>query len=168
MKDTILDSLDYKSNFIVNDVRRPKSIAVPYQTAWRDHEMFLSCLNGSDFQSPARLYSYLASLAAFNTGSFLKYESKNGHFHQFFVSFKAYIHSFLHYRPFISVDAWHLRGPYKYQIFTTVTQDFDNFMLPISFVLLYQGYFNDWVYFLNFLKGRLGCLSNDLIILSDI
>ena len=63
-------------------------------------------------------------------------------------------------RSVIAIDSTHLSGPYRGSLFSTTAYDADDGMFPIAFGVVSSENYEDWLWFLQKLKGiLLECFS---------
>ena len=103
------------------------------------------------------LLSWLCQrLVDINTGTIAECTRQNGHFWQLFIAHSFSIQGFLMgCQHVITIDLTHLSGPYKGSLFSTTTYDVNDGMLPIAFGVVSSKNYEDWLWFLQKLKGIL-------------
>ena len=117
---------NYTPKQIAIDMRLQYGANISYRIAWSAREKCKSKINGCSLMSYAMLPDYLEELKNSNDGSNIIYESRNGHFLRWFISFRACITSFMFCRPIVCLDACHLKGQYKGQLFAATCLDGNN------------------------------------------
>lgn len=107
---------------ILNDVRRDQHAAVSYHTTMRPRFICDELTNGTIFPAYRALPSELATIGHQNPGSHILYRAEHGLSHRCFIAYAASIRGFKYCRPLIAIDACHLKGHFRSQIFSAVTR----------------------------------------------
>ncbi|XP_019078111.1 uncharacterized protein LOC104880614 [Vitis vinifera] len=105
-------------------------------------------------------------LVDINPGTIAEYSRQDGHFWQLFIAHSFSIQGFLMgCRPVIAIDSTHLSGPYRGSLFSATAYDADDGMFPIAFGVVSSKNYEDWLWFLQKLKGILQ--DKEVVIISD-
>ncbi|XP_019076008.1 uncharacterized protein LOC109122756 [Vitis vinifera] len=105
-------------------------------------------------------------LVDINPGTIAEYSTQDGHFWQLFIAHSFSIQGFLMgCRPVIAIDSTHLSGLYRGSLFSATTYDVDDGMFPIAFGVVSSENYEDWLWFLQKLKGILQ--DKEVVIISD-
>lgn len=163
---TIKDNPDYPPNLIISEMRRRFGAKIDYTTAWRAREVCRKRIAGTRAQTYAALPGYLARYNDAND-AFYAYETHNGRYLRHFVTFKPCLAMFKHCRPVISVDACHLKGEYKGQLFGATCLDGQNEMVVLAFAVCNIENIANWTWFLQHLEHELGRLPDHSTLISD-
>ena len=92
--------------------------------------------------------------------------NEDRHFLQLFIAYVVSIHGFkMVCHPIIVIDSSHMSGPYKGALFSTSSYDVDDGLFPITYGLFSSKNYEDWLWFLQNLKGMIG--ERDVVIISD-
>lgn len=83
------------------------------------------------------------------------------------MSYFSALNGVHHCSPIISTKECHLKGNFGGQLFSAVTQDENNGMLPIDFGILDQEHYENLVWFLIKIRVVIGDLNNQQVIISD-
>jgi len=95
-------------------------------------------------------------------------DGKERHFQRFFVAFGACTSSFLMgCRPYIGIDACHLKSKWPGVLASATTIDANNWMFPVAFAVMEGESEDSWEWFLSALHKAIG-MPYGLVISSDI
>ncbi|RVW88481.1 hypothetical protein CK203_043864 [Vitis vinifera] len=98
----------------------------------------------------------LQRLVDINPRTIAECTRQDGHFWQLFIAHSFSIQGFLMgFRPVIAIDSTHLSGPYRGSLFSATAYDADDGMFPIAFGVVSSENYEDWLWFLQKLKGIL-------------
>ena len=105
-------------------------------------------------------------LVDINPGTIAEYSRQDGHFWQLFIAHSFSIQGFLMgCRPVIAIDLTHLSGLYRGSLFSATAYDADDGMFPIAFGVVSSENYEDWLWFLQKLKGILQ--DKEVVIISN-
>ncbi|KAI8572162.1 hypothetical protein RHMOL_Rhmol01G0177000 [Rhododendron molle] len=104
-----------------------------------------------------RLRWYVEAARATNPGSILRLESDpvTKEFSRLFVSFDACIKGFNYCRPFLCLDATHLKGRFKGTLLAATGKDANQCLFPIAFTICDAENDANWVWYLDLLRSTL-------------
>ncbi|KAL0461376.1 UNVERIFIED_CONTAM: hypothetical protein Slati_0025200 [Sesamum latifolium] len=160
----------YQSNLTIDDLNaslvQDYGVHVSATKLYRARKKALENIDGDFANSYSKLPKYAQALRDTNNGVYCKLlcdgldicnPTCNPILKRFFVSFSAQRQEFKNgCRPFIAVDGCFLKGPFKGELFTTVTLDANSTIFPIA-IMVAEGESGDsWEYFLDCLKDHLG------------
>ncbi|KAG5536254.1 hypothetical protein RHGRI_023886 [Rhododendron griersonianum] len=128
-----------------------------YHSAWLGVEKARGGLYGDYEGSFDRLRWYVEAARATNPGSILRLESDpvTKEFSRLFVSFDACIKGFNYCRPFLCLDATHLKGRFKGPLLAATGKDANQCLFPIAFAICDAENDANWVWFLGLLRSTL-------------
>ncbi|KAL5561678.1 hypothetical protein UlMin_031425 [Ulmus minor] len=163
----IAHSRTFKPKDIVDDVRERFGVQITYNKAWRAREVAYDTLRGTPEESYTFLPSFLHVLVECNPGTTTDLVlTQEGRFNYFFFALAASKEGYKLCRPVVCVDGAHLKGKYKWMMFTTVCKDGNNSIFPFAWGVGDVENDSSWLWFFTKFKqvymDRLG-----LVIVSD-
>ncbi|XP_058217306.1 uncharacterized protein LOC131328374 [Rhododendron vialii] len=128
-----------------------------YHNAWLGVEKARGELYGDYEGSFDRLRWYVEAARATNPGSVLRLESDpvTKEFSRLFVSFDACIKGFNYCRPFLCLDATHLKGRFKGTLLAATGKDTNQCLFPIAYAICDAENDVNWTWFLGLLRSTL-------------
>ncbi|KAL6348604.1 hypothetical protein AAG906_016124 [Vitis piasezkii] len=124
------------------------------------------CLSKVRFSSKRDIVVVEDVLRELNHGTIANYTSHEGHFKQLFITHAFSIQGFIMgCRPVLSIDSFHLSGPYKEALLSAIAYDADNGMFPPALGVVGSKNYEDWYWFLEKLNGVLD--GKEVIIISN-
>ncbi|KAG5521600.1 hypothetical protein RHGRI_033980 [Rhododendron griersonianum] len=128
-----------------------------YHSAWLGVEKARGGLYGDYEGSFDRLRWYVEAARATNPGSVLRLESDpvTKEFSRLFVSFDACIKGFNYCRPFLCLDATHLKGRFKGTLLAATGKDANQCLFPIAYAICDAENDANWTWFLGLLRSTL-------------
>ena len=157
---------EYLPRQICKDFRSRYGVSLSYKQAWTYKEMAKERIYGLPENSYMLLPWLCQRLVDINPGTIAEYSRQDGHFWQLFIAHSFSIQGFLMgCRPVIAIDSTHLSGPYRGSLFSATAYDADDGMFPIAFGVVSSENYEDWLWFLQKLKGILQ--DKEVVIISD-
>lgn len=105
-------------------------------TAYHALKLTLEMMNEKHVEQYNYCYDYAATMYKWNPGNALFIDNDPPHFKRMYTRLEACKAGFLiGCRPMISVDAWHLKGPFRGQLFCVVAKDENNDMFHIAYAV---------------------------------
>ncbi|RVW79736.1 hypothetical protein CK203_042353 [Vitis vinifera] len=157
---------EYLPRQICKDFRSRYGVSLSYKQAWTYKEMAKERIYGLPENSYMLLPWLCQRLVDINPGTIAEYSRQDGHFWQLFIAHSFSIQGFLMgCRPVIAIDSTHLSGPYRGSLFSATAYDADDGMFPIAFGVVSSEKYEDWLWFLQKLKGILQ--DKEVVIISD-
>ncbi|KAL6350749.1 hypothetical protein AAG906_028217 [Vitis piasezkii] len=146
----------YLPHQICKDFKSRYGVSLSYKQAWTYKEMIKE-----------RIYGLSKThICYINPWMIVECTRQDGHFWQLFITHSFSIQGFLMgCRLVISIDLTHLSGPYRDSLFFTTAHDADDGMFPIAFGVVSSENCEDWLWFLQKLKGILQ--DKEVVIISD-
>ncbi|KAI8543446.1 hypothetical protein RHMOL_Rhmol08G0218700 [Rhododendron molle] len=146
--------------FVKNDQLRVTTVCVIERCEWHVHAIVLRRqveLYGDYEDSFDRVRWYVEAARATNPGSILRLESDpiSKEFSPLFVSFDACIKGFNYCRPFLCLDATHLKGRFKGTLLAAIGKDANQCLFPIAFAICDAENYANWIWFLGLLRSTL-------------
>ncbi|XP_022019508.2 uncharacterized protein LOC110919548 [Helianthus annuus] len=148
------------------------NVDLPYMKIFRGKEQTYSDLYGNWEDSFIKTNAFKEELLRRNPGSVVEVdiETKGNKklFLRFFVSLLACWKGFLvGCRPYIYLDACHLKGKFNGVLVAANSVDGNNSIFPVAYGVLESENKNSWIWFLELLKKAIGT-PNGLVISSDM
>ncbi|XP_035845425.1 uncharacterized protein LOC110893254 [Helianthus annuus] len=148
------------------------NVDLPYMKIFRGKEQAYSDLYGNWEDSFIKTNAFKEELLRRNPGSVVEVDIEiKGNkklFLRFFVSLLACWKGFLvGCRPYISLDACHLKGKFNGVLVAANSVDGNNSIFPVAYGVLESENKNSWIWFLELLKKAIGT-PNGLVISSDM
>ncbi|XP_058192049.1 uncharacterized protein LOC131309427 [Rhododendron vialii] len=128
-----------------------------YHNAWLGVEKARGELYGDYEGSFDRLRWYVEAARATNPRSVLRLESDpvTKEFSRLFVSFDACIKGFNYCRPFLCLDATHLKGRFKGTLLAATEKDANQCLFPIAYAICDAENDANWTWFIGLLRSTL-------------
>lgn len=156
----------YLPRQICKDFRSRYGVSLSYKQAWTYKEMAKERIYGLPENSYMLLPWLCQRLVDINPKTIAECTRQNGHFWQLFIAHSFSIQGFLMgCRPVIAIDSTHLSEPYRGSLFSATAYDADDGMFPIAFGVVSSENYEDWLWFLQKLKGILQ--DKEVVIISD-
>ncbi|KAL7253599.1 hypothetical protein ACSBR1_008019 [Camellia fascicularis] len=110
---------------VVYDLKKDYGLEVSYRVAWLGVEKARSEMFGAHSISFDQLRWYSSVAMENNLGSYIniEYDEQNYRFIRYFMSFKACIDGFNHYRPLLFLDGTFLKGKFKGSLLAATAND---------------------------------------------
>nr|XP_043619629.1 uncharacterized protein LOC122591424 [Erigeron canadensis] len=148
------------------------NVDVPYLKVFRGKEQAYTDIYGKWEDSFIKMDDFKAELLNKNPGSVVEidFEKKGDkkHFKRFFISLPACFKGFLAgCRPYIGLDACHLKGKYNGVVAAATGIDGNNSIFPVAYSVLESENTASWTWFLESLKKAIGT-PDGLVISSDM
>nr|XP_043638083.1 uncharacterized protein LOC122609088 [Erigeron canadensis] len=148
------------------------NVDVPYLKVFRGKEQAYTDIYGKWEDSFIKMDDFKAELLNKNPGSVVEidFEKKGDkkHFKRFFISLAACSKEFLAgCRPYIGLDACHLKGKYNGVLAAATGIDGNNSIFPVAYSVLESENTASWTWFLESLKRAIGT-PDGLVISSDM
>ncbi|KAI8567973.1 hypothetical protein RHMOL_Rhmol02G0163100 [Rhododendron molle] len=142
--------------FVKNDQLRVTAVCV-IERAWLGVEKARGGLYGDYEDSFDRLRWYVEAARATNLGSILRleFDPVTKEFSRLFVSFDTCIKGFNYCRPFLCLDATHLKGRFKGTLLAATGKDANQCLFPIAFAICDAENDANWIWFLGLLRSTL-------------
>ncbi|XP_019079664.2 uncharacterized protein LOC104881329 [Vitis vinifera] len=156
---------EYLPRQICKDFRSRYGVSLSYKQAWTYKEMAKERIYGLPENSYMLLPWLCQRLVDINPGTIAEYSRQDGHFWQLFIAHSFSIQFLMGCRPVIAIDSTHLSGPYRGSLFSATAYDADDGMFPIAFGVVSSENYEDWLWFLQKLKGILQ--DKEVVIISD-
>lgn len=165
--DYVKENPSYSPKLIISHVRSLFGVQVSYKVAWSAREHCLKQINGTAKQSYAQLRSYLSTYSDMNENAGIEYETVDGRFSRLLLSFSPCVKGYQFCRPIISLDACHLKGEYKGQLFSATNLDAQNELMVIAIAVCGKENSDNWLWFLRILERTMGPLTSENTLISD-
>ncbi|GJR84523.1 uncharacterized protein Tco_0155308 [Tanacetum coccineum] len=148
------------------------SVDIPYHRVFRGKEQAYSDTYGKWDDSFLRMNDFREELNNRNPGSVVKIDFEmiddKKCFKRFFISLAACSKGFLAgCRPYISLDACHLKGKFNGVLAAATCIDGNNSIFPVAYSVLESENTSSWTWFLESLKKAIGT-PDGLVISSDM
>ncbi|KAI3707878.1 hypothetical protein L2E82_36777 [Cichorium intybus] len=148
------------------------NVDVPYMRVFRGKEQAYTDMYGKWDDSYENIFDFKQELEERNPGSVveidLQTEGEKKHFLHFFISLTACSKGFLAgCRPYIGLDACHLKGKFNGVLAAAISIDGNHGMFPVAYGVLESENTNSWTWFLKSLEKAIGT-PNGLVISSDM
>ncbi|XP_076890570.1 uncharacterized protein LOC143541705 [Bidens hawaiensis] len=172
----IIDKLksdgDVSPTELQNWILKNYNVDVAYMKVYRGKEQAHTNMYGKWDDSFLKMNDYKEELLKRNPGSVVEvdYEIKvtKRLFLSFFISLLACSKGFLDgCRPYISLDACHLKGRLNGVLVSATGVDGNNSIFPVAYRVLESQNKNSWIWFLELLKKAIGT-PNGIVISSDM
>ena len=136
------------------------NVDVPYSRVFRGKEKAYTDMYGNWGDSFVKIDDFKEDLRNRNAGSVIEIDfATNGEKKQFqriFISLAACFKGFLvGCRPYIGLDACHLKGKFNGVLVAATSIDDNNGMFPVAYAVLESENTNSWTWFLESLKKLL-------------
>ncbi|XP_071690279.1 uncharacterized protein [Rutidosis leptorrhynchoides] len=174
--DVITDKLRSDGDVSVAELRRwlvkTYNVEVPYMRVFRGKEQAYTDMYGKWEDSFIHLDDFKEELLNRNPGSVvdIDFDTTTGQkrFLRFFISLAACSNGFLSgCRPYISLDACHLKGKFNGVLAAATGVDGNNSIFPVGYGVLESENTKSWTWFLELLKKAIG-VPDGLVISSDM
>ncbi|KAL5566890.1 hypothetical protein UlMin_030054 [Ulmus minor] len=157
----------FKPKDIVDDVRERFGLQITYNKAWRAREAAYDTLRGTPEESYTFLRSFLHVLVECNFGTTTDLAlTQEERFNYFFFALAASKEGYKFCRPVICVDRAHLKGKYKWMMFTAICNDDNNSIFSLACGVGDVENDSSWLWFFTKFKQVYGDRSG-LVIVSD-
>ncbi|KAD7479804.1 hypothetical protein E3N88_02940 [Mikania micrantha] len=148
------------------------NVDVSYMKVFRGKEQAYTDIYGKWEDSYMKINDFKEELLRRNPGSVvdIEFERKGNKklFFRFFISLVACLKGFLDgCRPYISLDACHLKGKFNGVLVAATSVDGNNSIFPVAYGVLESENKNSWIWFLELLKKAIGT-PDGLVISSDM
>ncbi|KAI3517407.1 hypothetical protein L1887_16621 [Cichorium endivia] len=148
------------------------NVKVPYMRVFRGREQAYRDMYGKWDDSYVNIFDFKQELEKRNPESVveidLQTEGDKKHFLRIFISLTACSKGFLAgCRPYIGLDACHLKGKFNGVLAAATSIDGNNGMFPVAYGVLESENTNSWTWFLRLLEKAIGT-PNGLVISSDM
>uniref|UniRef100_A0A2N9EMB4 SWIM-type domain-containing protein n=1 Tax=Fagus sylvatica TaxID=28930 RepID=A0A2N9EMB4_FAGSY len=160
----ISEQPDMPCSTIQEKVHKKFVVNISRSKAYRAKKIALEKIEGSHKEQYSRIRDYCTELLRTNGGSsvLLKTDienlsdreierpgrSLNPVFERLYVCLDACKKGFVHCRPFIGVDACHLKGPYGGQLIAAIARDPNEQFFPLAFAVVEAETKDSWTWFL--------------------
>ncbi|CAH1443875.1 unnamed protein product [Lactuca virosa] len=174
--DVVTDKLKSEGDVSPADLKKwlmhTYNVEVPYMRVFRGREQAYTDMYGKWDDSYANIYDFKKELEKRNPGSVVEIDlqtvGEKKHFLRFFISLTACSKGFLAgCRPYIGLDACHLKGKFNGVLAAATSIDGNNGMFPVAYGVLEAENTKSWTWFLASLKKAIGT-PNGLVISSDM
>jgi hypothetical protein len=169
----VKDQPDIKLKSIQKKVHRKYVTHISQSKAYRAKAKAMDILEGSHIEQYNMLWDYCEELRRSNPGStvLMKVQSFNEGemevedvsqirdpvFQRLYICFEACKTGFKNAcRPFIGLDACHLKGPYGGQLIAAVGRDANEEYFPLAFAVVEAETYDSWTWFLKLLDADVG------------
>ncbi|KAI3795072.1 hypothetical protein L1987_37716 [Smallanthus sonchifolius] len=172
----VTDKLKSDGDVSVTDLRKwvmkNYSVDVSYLKVYRGKEQAYTDMYGKWEDSFMKMNDFKEELVNRNPGSVvdIDYETDGNKklFLRFFISLIACSKGFLDgCRPYIALDACHLKGKFNGVLVAATSVDGNNSIFPVAYGVLESENKSSWIWFLELLKKAIGT-PNGLVISSDM
>ncbi|KAJ9556984.1 hypothetical protein OSB04_011598 [Centaurea solstitialis] len=174
--DVVTDKLKSDGDVGCSELRKwlmkTYNVDVPYMRVYKGKELAYADMYGNWEDSFIKIDDFREELRKRNAGSVVEidFETKGDkkHFLRIFISLAACFKGFLAgCRPYIGLDACHLKGKFNGVLAAATSIDGNNGMFPVAYAVLESENTNSWTWFLESLKKAIGT-PNGLVISSDM
>ncbi|KAK9289534.1 hypothetical protein L1049_007689 [Liquidambar formosana] len=165
LKDKLRQDPDLTPPKIRSEVKRKYGMNVSYKQAWRAKEKTKMNFCG-DVSHTYKLLPWLCnSLKDSNPGTIAEWTcDADLNFKQLFIAYGCSVNEFLlGCRPIIAVNSSFLSAPYRGALYSATAFNADDEMYPLAFGILSYENYEDWLWFLQHLKGLIGSLKVTII-----
>ncbi|KAK9067649.1 hypothetical protein SSX86_011760 [Deinandra increscens subsp. villosa] len=172
LKDKLKSDGDVSPIVLQKWIMKNYNVDVPYMRVFRGKEQAYNDMYGKWEDSFLQMNDFKEELLKRNPGSVVEvdYEIKGDKklFLRFFISLAACLKGFLDgCRPYIALDACHLKGKFNGVLVAATSVDGNNSIFPVAYGVLESENKNSWIWFLELLKKAIGA-PNGLVISSDM
>ena len=177
ISDRIIDDLrkegDITTKVLKQRLESKFGVSVPYHRVWEGKELAVGEIYGKWKDSFVQAGALRKELRERNPGSVVELNTEspdgnNRHFQRFFVALKPCTTGFLMgCRPYISLDACHLKAKWKGVLAAATAIDGNNWMFPVAFAVMENESEESWEWFLRLLHEAIG-MPEGLVISSDM
>nr|KAJ0204105.1 hypothetical protein LSAT_V11C500286440 [Lactuca sativa] len=148
------------------------NVNVPYMRVFRGREQAYKDMYGNWDDSYVNVYDFKQELEKRNPGSVVEIDLQTigdkKHFQRFFISLTACSKGFLAgCRPYIGIDACHLKGKFNGVLAAATGIDGNRHMFPVAYGVLESENTKSWTWFLKLLQKAIGT-PDGLVISSDM
>nr|KAJ0184970.1 hypothetical protein LSAT_V11C900474590 [Lactuca sativa] len=174
--DVVTDKLKSEGDVSPADLKKwlmhTYNVEVPYMRVFRGREQAYTDMYGKWDDSYVNIYDFKQELEKRNPGSVMEIDlqivGEKKHFLRFFISLTACSKGFLAgCRPYIALDACHLKGKFNGVLAAATSIDGNNGMFPVAYGVLEAENTKSWTWFLTSLQKAIGT-PNGLVISSDM
>ncbi|KAK9069470.1 hypothetical protein SSX86_011374 [Deinandra increscens subsp. villosa] len=172
VKDKLKSDGDVSPTELQKWIMKNYNVDVPYFKVFRGKEQAFNGLYGKWEDSFEKINAFKEELLSRNPGSVVdiefEMEGNKKLFLRFFISLIACSKGFLDgCRPYIALDACHLKGKFNGVLVAATSVDGNNAMFPVAFGVLESENKNSWIWFLELLRKAIGT-PEGLVISSDM
>ncbi|KAL4572798.1 hypothetical protein LXL04_019583 [Taraxacum kok-saghyz] len=155
-----------------NWIMKTYNVEIPYQKVFRGKQQAYIDMYGKWEDSFMKMDAFREELLNRNQGSVVEIDfdvvGDKKHFKRFFISLAACSRGFVAgCRPYVSLDACHLKGKFNGVLAAATGVDANNSIFPIAYSVLESENTQSWTWFLESLKKSIGTPSG-LVISSDM
>nr|KAJ0207509.1 hypothetical protein LSAT_V11C500261200 [Lactuca sativa]KAJ0207802.1 hypothetical protein LSAT_V11C500261320 [Lactuca sativa] len=174
--DVVTDKLKSEGDVSPADLKKwlmhSYNVEVPYMRVFRGREQAYTDMYGKWDDSYLNIYDFKQEIEKRNPGSIVEIDLQTvgdkKHFLRFFISLTACYKGFLAgCRPYIGLDACHLKGKFNGVLAAATSIDGNNGMFPVAYGVLESENTKSWTWFLKSLEKAIGT-PNGLVISSDM
>ncbi|KAL7263232.1 hypothetical protein ACSBR1_001413 [Camellia fascicularis] len=110
---------------VILDLQQDYGLDITYRVTWLEVKKARGDLFGAHSSSFDQLRWYSDAVMEHNPGSYInmEYDDHTHRFIRYFISFKACINGFKHYRPLLFLDATFLKGRFKGFLLAATAKD---------------------------------------------
>lgn len=153
----INDTPNFSITALREEIRRDWMVGISKFKAYRALKLALEVINESHTEQYKHCYDYAVAISQWNLESTTIIHRECGFFKHMYVCLSTCRTRFLTwYRPIISVDACHLKGPYGGQLFCADANDANEDMFRISYAVCEKQCLVSWLWFLDMLVDDVG------------
>ncbi|XP_028056540.1 uncharacterized protein LOC114260592 [Camellia sinensis] len=153
---------------VVYDLKKDYGLEVNYRVAWLGVEKARGEMFGAHSISFDQLRWYSDAVMTNNPGSYIniEYDEQHNRFSRYFISFKACIDGFTHYRPMLFLDGTFLKGKFKGNLLAATAKDGNQGLFPLAIAIVDSKNTTNWAWFLGHLANVVNG-QRELTFLSD-
>ncbi|KAL7240669.1 hypothetical protein ACSBR2_006339 [Camellia fascicularis] len=140
-----------RSTDVKYDFKKAYGLHISYRIAWLGVEKARGELYSDHSVSFDQLRWYNNVVMEYNPGSYINLdfdEHNTRRFNRLFISFKACIDGFNHYRPLLFLDGTFLKGRFKGTLLAATAKDGNQGLFPVAFTIVDSKNAANWAWFL--------------------
>nr|KAJ0226743.1 hypothetical protein LSAT_V11C100045490 [Lactuca sativa] len=170
--DVVTDKLKSEGDVSPTDLKKwlmhTYNVEVQYMRVFRGREQAYTDMYGKWHDSYANIYDFKQELEKRNPGSVVEIDlqivGEKKHFLRFFISLTTCSKGFLaSCRPYIGLDACHLKGKFNGVLAVARSIDHNNGMFPVAYGVLEVENTQSWYWFLTSLNKAIGTPNGHVI-----
>ncbi|XP_075492506.1 uncharacterized protein LOC142530558 [Primulina tabacum] len=157
----------YRPCMMLKDIQRDYGVELSYDKVWKEKELAMHNIYGTDDWSYDRLRWYCSAIKETNPESIVECEidSSSNKFKRLFICFNACATGFVSgCRPLVFLDGTHIKNKYEGNILVVVAKDANDDLFTLAYAVVDAENDDNWGWFCFQLKGALilhNCMGFD-------